>query len=264
MKTVRYGAVVVDFEPVKHTYTVHTAGGIESFELPSVTKILGVIDKSEALTWWAFRKTVEGMVAMNNDGITFTTADEAEVYLATQNLRPIDLRDAAAGRGTNVHEALTMYAEDRPPSFHEAREDERPFHQSLAGWLLDERPLFELTEIPVVSLEHRYAGTFDYLRRCSPACPDCAGERLILGDAKTSKYIYDSAHLQVAAYAAAYLELTGVPVCHTEILHLLGDGSPGYVERGLAELDDFLAVRAMHERLVGLALRRKQSRRSFV
>lgn len=260
MKTVRYGDVVIDFEPVKHAYTVHTAGGVETFELPSVTKILGVIDKSEALTWWAFTRTVEAMVAMNNDGVAFTTPDEAIVYLATKKVRPIDLRDEAAERGTNVHEALTMYAgEDGPPPFHQLAEAERPYHQSLAGWVLETTPEFHSTEVPVISLQHRYAGTFDYLRSCTCGCGG-----LVLGDAKTSKAIYDSAHLQVAAYAAAYRELTGFVVCHTELLHLHADGTPGEVERGVAELEDFLAVAALHERLDRVALARRQARRSFV
>lgn len=260
MKTVRYGDVVVDFEPVKHTYAVHTATGVESFALPSVTKILGVIDKSEALTWWAFTRTVEAMVAMNNDGVFFSTAEEAVMYLADKKVRPIDLRDEAATRGTNVHEALTMYAgDDGPPPFHELPEVERPFHQSLAGWVLDTRPVFHSTEVPIVSLTHSYAGTFDYLRSCTCGCGG-----LVLGDAKTSKAIYDSAHIQVAAYAAAYLELTGFAVCHTELLHLHADGTPGEVERGVGELEDFLAVAALHERLDRVALARKQARRSFV
>jgi hypothetical protein len=259
VKTVRYGATVVDFEPVKHAYTVHTAGGVETFELPSVTKILGIIDKSEALTWWAFTKTVEAMVAMNNDGVFFSTAEEATVYLATQKVRPIDLRDQAADRGTNVHEALTMYADDQPPAFHTLAEVERPYHQSLAGWIIESRPEFLTTELPVVSLTHGYAGTFDYLRRCTCGCGG-----IVLGDAKTSKAIYDSAHLQVAAYEHAYFELTGVRVCHTELLHLRGDGLPGEVERGVGELEDFLAVAALHERLRGVTVRRRQQRRSFV
>ena len=259
MKTVRYGDVVVDFEPVKHAYTVHTATGVESFELPSVTKILGVIDKSEALTWWAFTRTVEAMVQMNNDGVFFSTADEAIMYLAEQKVRPIDLRDQAAERGTNVHEALSLYAEDNPPAFHTLAESERAYHKSLAGWIIETRPRFFATEVPVVSLAHRYAGTFDYLRHC-----DCGCGGLVLGDAKTSKAIYDSAHLQVAAYAAAYLELTGVRVCHTELLHLRADGLAGEVERGVAELEDFLAVAALHEKLDRVALKRRQQRRTIV
>jgi len=262
MRTVSYGRVRIDFDSSDHSYTV-TVGGEAAFDLTSVTTFLKVISKDDALMAWQFRVTVEGMVRLLEKGITPKSTSHAVALMQEHGLRGEDYKKYKGVIGTNIHSALGGYAADAPPALDEVLEHERVYLRGLTGWILERRPRFFASEIPVVSLTHGYAGTFDYLRWCEePGC-ECAGKGLVLGDAKTSKEIWDEAHFQVAAYVAAYLELVpDAVICGGEVLHL-NRGGGFEVEWCVGELEDFLAARNLHAKLNRVRVARRQQRRCF-
>ena len=64
--------------------------------------------------------------------------------------------------------------------------------------------IVEDSEVSVFHPELRYAGQIDCVARC--------GDRVIIIDWKSGKEIYPSHAMQVAAYAMAYSEMTGLEV----------------------------------------------------
>lgn len=73
-------------------------------------------------------------------------------------------------------------------------------------WVISSGVKIKESELHVVSKEHKYAGTFD-------AVGTLPGSRkLVLFDWKTSAGIYPDMELQLAAYAQAYKEQTGIEI----------------------------------------------------
>ena len=137
---------------------------------PSVTTILGVIDKWGPLMHWAVQETKAG-----------------RDYRET--------RDTAATRGTSVHDALEVLAtEGTPPSLTDFPEEDRGYVSGLCSWWLDHEPKAVLVEQIVASKRLRFAGRFDLL-----AVIDGTTHLL---DLKTSGRVYETHHLQAVAYAA--------------------------------------------------------------
>lgn len=201
--------VRIEFEPEEHRYLVNGVG------YESVTTVLRIISKGERLEAWMIRKAANGE-------------------------DPNELRDEGGRRGTIVHEVLGLLHADDFPSIADFQEAHRPYVQALARWYVDSRPKLVASEVMVCMPEWRVAGTLDYLRDC-PGCPQCegVGEGLILGDAKTSKELWDEQFVQVAAYVPMYEFCANRHVCSTELLRLAADGTY-QVEPGVGDHQTFV------------------------
>lgn len=156
------------------------------FELISVSTFLGdVLAKPpSAMAWWGFREGLKGVVELyEEDSDLFVAASEdaenLELVLKEQGVSPNLKRDAAGERGTAAHEVL----ENLVKSLHEPDALERAIagagfetadagteygHAVLAWWQDQIEPHISsgaikqvLSEVPVFSLNHRYAGTLD-------------------------------------------------------------------------------------------------------
>ena len=160
--------------------------------LPSVTTIMGVLDKSGPLIGWAQRIVAEAAVdnaAMLPQWLEIGGRDGAISLLkkaATQK------RDKAADVGTRVHALAESIARGQPV---ELTDEERPFLTAYQRFLTEWEPRYLAAEEMVVSLRHGYGGTFD-------AIVEMAGDTWML-DTKTSKGVYPETSLQLAAYAGA-------------------------------------------------------------
>lgn len=91
----------------------------------------------------------------------------------------------------------------------------------FAEWLVSENFKVGATELHVVSHIHQYQGTFDavgYLKNKKTGRVE-----LYLLDWKTSSGIYADMALQLAAYALAYKEETGVEIKRGMIVHVSKD-----------------------------------------
>ncbi len=160
--------------------------------LPSVTTIIGVLDKSGPLVGWAKRITAEAAVDNRDQmaGWVQMAGRDGAVSLLTKAAS--QKSDKAADVGTRVHALAESVARGVPV---ELTEEERPFLAAYQRFLEEWQPRYLAAEEMVVSLEHGYGGTFD-------AIVEMAGDVWML-DTKTSKGVYPETSLQLAAYSYA-------------------------------------------------------------
>jgi hypothetical protein len=159
--------------------------------IPGVTTLLGKGLPKPALPYWA-AKCVAEYVVDNPEGVEQLRQMGRGPAVAALKGVPWEKRDEAAVRGTDVH----AIAED---VIH-GREVDVPEHllahvEGYTRWLdaFDVQPI--LTERQVASRALWYAGTFDAIVRI--------GDVTWGLDWKTSKGVYGSTALQVAAYMGA-------------------------------------------------------------
>jgi hypothetical protein len=160
--------------------------------LPSVTTVMGVLDKSGPLIGWAKRVTAEAAVD-NRDQMTGwveMAGRDGAISLLTKAAS--QKRDKAADVGTRVHALAESVARGQDV---ELTDEERPFLVAYQAFLAEWKPRYLAAEEMVVSLTHGYGGTFD-------AIVEMAGAVWML-DTKTSKGVYPETSLQLAAYSFA-------------------------------------------------------------
>lgn len=139
----------------------------------------------------------------DNERTIWQALEEAELTYA-------DLKDRRAEEGTNVHKhALHALASGKPvPDYHELTEQEHGYAQGVADFWLAHMPEPLQAEQVVCSLELGVAGRLDLRCKLGALCgrPSCPCRFLIpnrhaaLIDAKTSGYIPNKHHVQVAGY----------------------------------------------------------------
>jgi len=178
-------------EPANAHRPYHLADGAT---IPSVTTILGVLDKP-GLPHWAWECGKEGL-------------DYREV------------RDAAARVGTIAHYLIADHLKgEAPDTVACATEEVAKANNCLAKYLQWEKehsisPV--MIETPLISEEFRFGGTPDLLAEYDG--------KFTLIDFKTGGGIYDSYFYQLAAYWKL-LEEQGWPVASARILRISADDS---------------------------------------
>jgi hypothetical protein len=152
--------------------------------LPSVTNILSVLDKP-ALPRWAAKETAAAAAELKSSIGDMEDADIIDVLKAA----PWRKSSRAADRGTTIHEWLenSMLGLPLPSLDGEAA----AYEQAAHAWLDDMQP--EPVRLEVTMFGKGYAGTADGIVRID-------GQNWMI-DYKTSKALYESAALQVAALA---------------------------------------------------------------
>ena len=186
-----------------------------------VTTALNVISKP-ALVPWAIRETTNKMRAVMEASVN-TTIDPVWIEEALQQAKnyPDEARDAAAAKGTAIHEAIYNWETigERPD---DAVENQAV--QAYDAWRTTVAMEVVASELTVWSPSDKYAGTIDQV------CRNSNGHWSVI-DFKTGG-AYPEAALQVAAYANALEELTGIPVDDAWILRIPRDqpedGSPQF------------------------------------
>jgi hypothetical protein len=177
--------VTLKFNAKAHRYW------LDGKPIPGVTTLLGKGLPKPALPYWS-AKSVAEFVVDNPEQVDQIRSLGRGPAVAALKAIPWQARDEAAVRGTDVH----ALAEE----IIHGREVDVPEHlvahvEGYTRWLdaFDVQPI--LTEHAVANRNLWYAGTFD-------AVVEIAGVRWLL-DWKTSKGVYGSTALQVAAYAGA-------------------------------------------------------------
>lgn len=267
----------------KRLYRVReTLGGVplEWREVPSVTTVLGVLDKSGALTWWGQGIGGIGALKLQRLGVDLTAVnaliavgdDDAARkalcdQLTAQKISTNHVKDDAGDRGTSVHTAFEQWAADQritpqPEVFPPA---EQQYAAALAEFLRELSlggPTDIEAEVMVGSFEHGFAGRYDLrltlqrdvemTTRIFPKKPPKrevipAGRYLL--DLKTSKGIYDTHFLQLEAYEAASIECGYEPTDMRAVIHVTKDGryelARNITKDGepYATIDDYVDVR---------------------
>lgn len=173
--------------------------------VPSVTTVLGVLNKP-ALLNWAWRCGCDGLD-----------------YKA--------VRDSAAGIGTLAHYLIMCHLRGESPdtSEYSAQDNFQAENCLIKYWDWESQNHITpvLIEEPLVSEQYGFGGTIDCLAKIN-------GE-LTLIDWKTSKGIYPEMIYQMAAYQQLLIE-HGYDVTRARILRIGRDENEGFEERVMVNL----------------------------
>lgn len=185
--------VRLEFSTEGHRYKIFH-NGTELFGTKGVTTVIGIIDKPELLQWSANvanQTWVDGLKGKIPDELLIARlAKEAPVAWRVR-------RDTAGDIGTLIHVWIESYIKakiDGTPI------PDSPINPIIQGavlkflmWEKQNDIKFVASEKKVYSLKHNVAGICDflYLNKDGKTC---------LGDIKTSKGIYKTFYLQLAAY----------------------------------------------------------------
>lgn len=194
--------------------------------VPSVTQVLRVLSKGEALTQWAANAVADVFKARLRPGVVLTDTLLEEVYKEARGAHKGESR-SATDLGSEVHDVLEGYLNTvmvGSLSVGDALlfqpDDERVLRcvQTGIDWLVEEGLDPISTERLIYSKKHSYCGMVDLiaLRR----------DQLVLVDWKTSKAIYEEYELQVGAYVAGYEEETGERIEEAQVVRLDKTGAP--------------------------------------
>lgn len=184
------GKCKVVFYPNSHRYTVNgkPTGG-------SVTGIIGMYDKSDALVGWAVELAVNFLKDLYSDKKQFAEED----FLDAEDQHTIK-KTEAANIGTEVHDWIEKYIKGEKPEIPETREAQIGVNAFLS-WIDDNKVKFISSERPVYSRKHDFIGKMDIEAKVNG--------KLCLIDIKTSNGIYNTYNLQTAAYVKADEEESG-------------------------------------------------------
>lgn len=263
---------------------------IDGEEAVSVTTVLGCLDKP-ALPWWGMKVGVQGVLELVRLGLlqpathpvenypTLAYVVEGQAYVATdesiirglltpQKLTVNHVRDKAAVRGQNAHDAFEAWAAvGQVPDPDAYPLEERGYVQGLLNFINDTQGNFHADdqEIIVGSKEHLFAGRYDLrahttgemrlvtsayttsgdIRKRGPNYVTVPAGIKILADLKTSKGIYGSHLLQLEGYEGASVECGYEPTDARAVIHVTADGLYE-VKRARASYEDFLAILATY------------------
>lgn len=205
------GRATVTFKSGSHVYTVQVPEkGITDLWQPSVTGIIRVLSKADVLVPWAIKEMVkktEAILATLPAGTPLSGSLVSAVLKSAQETYR-EKRDEAADIGTYVHDYLEGELNHRsgigsPPALpHDMPEEyaERVTNSIAAGLQFFDAHKIVLVqaESPRWSPTHGFIGTGDVIA--------VVDEELTVIDYKTSKRLYSTVFLQLAAYQAAYEE----------------------------------------------------------
>ena len=167
-----------------------------------VSSILGILDKGYGLAKWK-----DGIIKSKLSDDYYKLLSKGHdidiELLADAALRhPNTVRDMRGSQGTNIHDALEALldpAKDATPF----KEEYATLFENAQEWILSAKLETIAVEPRVCSHEFQYAGTCDLV-----AYQEYQGRKqVVIVDFKTGSSVYDTASLQLAAYANAWEEM---------------------------------------------------------
>jgi len=225
----------------------------------SVTTILGKSVPKD-LSWWGMTTGAKAVTTLIDRGYEVGEMDETAVVdaIKAEKLTVRDSMGNAAERGTSVHKALEDYGNDGTlPNLADFPESSRGYVKGLARFFQIFQPEIVASEVQVVSVEHEYAGTYDFEAKLagkvvqdkgvSHFTPDPDASTFTLGDLKTSRWVYPTSHFaQLEAYEGARVENGREPTEARAVLHVTATGGMALVPSTFT-FDDFLVLKRSAE-----------------
>lgn len=221
------GRVVIDFYPKSHRYKLVELDGEERKDwLKSPSSIVGKLDKSAPLMYWATGCFYDRMLEEMRDGVSFTK-DDILAMLEVSKGAYREKRDQAADVGTVVHDYAQKHNEEGINSVEDidgyedldeadkvkAQNGQKAFdtwYAQLGGKSVE-------SEFLVFSEKENFVG------RCDDLVELDNGDLVIL-DYKTSKGVYTSQVYQVASYMKAREEeYPEQRIAGARLVHLIKD-----------------------------------------
>ena len=166
--------------------------GIDGIEFPSVTTILGILSKGDALLGWAAKCAIEY--------VRKHMTDEADLQsvLANAQVEWKSARDEAGDIGTEIHALIHKYIKFGKDASGALRPEVENGFLAFLDWEKEHNVKWISTELQVVSRVHGFAGTLDAICLFD-------GKKYLI-DFKSSKGFYDGFDMQLAAYRIASAE----------------------------------------------------------
>lgn len=217
-----------------HLYLLITPTGLE--ELPSVSTVCHIIDKSEILVPWSAKVMEQKLLATSGpfyrfDGYHFSS-EQLEKWIKEGKKAHKEHLEDAGNIGKIAHAWIEQSIKDLlgDPELINAKplpEETRASSAVTASldFINDHNIRWIATEFKICSLEDKFAGTCD--GRCladsckdPKCCPQEFKDQLCIIDWKTSNQLNIEYKLQVAAYRKAFEEETGQKIDHAFIIRL--------------------------------------------
>lgn len=205
----------------QHFYTVDD----NPTYLPGVTGILGMRSK-EALAPWASKVTADYIMSRLSlvNGYRVTDRFMERLYSRSKK-QPRFEKESAAHAGTNAHRIFdSIICQEREVN------GETIFMDSFAHWLKTEKLKIVKGDTKIASLQYGYGGSLDVLLQ------DGDG-KLVIGDFKTGKNLYDTHAYQVAAYSQAFKETYGLDYLPQGVVFRFCKGKSQYERREVADIN---------------------------
>lgn len=174
----------------------HYRSAITDELYPSITNVIGVLDKP-ALKFWAAKLVAEQ--AVEDLDFIARKVKKGEQVAAIKYLKsaPFDSSERAADRGDQVHNYLEARAlgstMEEAAEEHLTTDVSRKYQKAAEEFLTGFVDDFVIVEKTVFSETHGYAGTSDFFVKLK------GSGAVVIGDYKTSKKIYPEVGLQLAA-----------------------------------------------------------------
>ena len=185
--------VRLEFSTTGHRYKIFV-NGVEQYGTKGVTTVIGILDKPELIQWSANvtnQTWVEGL--KNNPADEVTIARLAKEAPVAWRVR----RDTAGDLGTLIHAWIETYIKAKITGAELPDSPINPIIQTAVlkflQWERSNEIKFIASEKKVYSLKHNVAGICDFLYVNKEG-------KLCMGDIKTSKGIYKTFGIQLAAY----------------------------------------------------------------
>lgn len=198
---------------------------INSVDWPSVTTVLGMLDKGDALLQWAVNCALQ-YIREN----VLTEDFETCLHLAKHNWR--EVRESAADIGKEIHDLIKLYIRHGRDAVGLFRPEVENGFLAFLEWERENGIEWLESEKEVFDPEHGFAGTLD--AKCRFTKGLYAG-RVFVIDFKSSKRFWNGYAEQVSAYRHADSLKTSVPCDGCGILRL-------DKETGLPEFKDYSDV----------------------
>ena len=179
------------FYPNSHRYKADGAW------VPSVTTVLGLIDKSRQLLKWSENLTRDFLNQYLNIPLESNVIESAVTQYST-------IRDTAADIGHQIHEWIEKFVSAKMNNTDTPQVDSTMEQAVINGimaflqWYNENEVIFLESERIVYSKEHNYIGTFDVLMKVNGINT--------LADFKSGKGVYAPFWYQLSAYKQAYQE----------------------------------------------------------
>lgn len=159
---------------------------------PSVSAIIGQLDKSGALMGWAQKMTCDYIVE-NWAECQGLDGHKLSNFMDDAKKNALKKRDEAGQYGTDLHKILEKALLDE--KIKPECEDDVEFFLAILEWIQENDFITSMLKIeaPIVNIAAGYAGSVDLYDSNTG----------ILYDLKTSKSVYDTHILQLAGYWAA-------------------------------------------------------------
>lgn len=167
-------------------------------KLPSVTTVIGLLDKSGPLMGWAVKTMAEYLKSLaDKEGNIIIKKAEAEDIFKRAKAYHKEVSQTAKDIGSEVHNAIEVHLKGQRVNLKGQPEEVLNGYDAFLKWKKENGLKVVATERKICSAL-KYAGTLDLIAELKGV--------LYLVDFKTSKAIYDDYIMQVAAYRQASQE----------------------------------------------------------